>query len=78
MPGWSCRMSRGLFYRVCMEVTGRLGLDVAPIRLTPHPMPVDSLVVGQTPVPGERVHRGSTLTVRVWHPSEPDRQPPVD
>jgi len=68
----------GLFYRVCMEVTGRLGLDVAPIRLTPHPMPVDGLVVGQTPVPGERVHRDSTLTVRVWHPSEPDGQPPPD
>jgi hypothetical protein len=68
----------GLFYRVCMEVTGRLGLDVAPIRLTPHPMPVDGLVVGQTPVPGERVRRDSTLTVRVWHPSEPDGQPPVD
>src|SRR5271154_4302978 len=62
----------GLFYRVVMEVTGRLGLDVAPIRLTPHPMPVDGLVVGQTPVPGERVHRDSTLTVQVWHPSEPD------
>ena len=67
----------GLFYRVCMEVTGRLGLDIAPIRLTPHPMPVDGLVVGQTPVPGERVHRGSTLTVQVWHPSEPDGQPPA-
>ena len=68
----------GLFYRVCMEVTGRLGLDVAPIRLTPHPMPVDGLVVGQTPVPGERVRHDSTLTVRVWHPSEPDGQPPPD
>ena len=45
----------GLFYRVCMEVVGRLGLHVAPIRLTPHPMPVDGLVVGQTPAPGERV-----------------------
>jgi hypothetical protein len=67
----------GLFYRVVMEVTGRLGLDVAPIRLTPHPMPVDGLVVGQTPVPGERVHRNSTLTVQVWHPSEPDGQPPA-
>ena len=69
----------GLFYRVCMEVAGRLGLHVAPIRLTPHPMPVDGLVVGQTPAPGERVHRNSTLTVRVWHPSEPDgQQPPAD
>ena len=67
----------GLFYRVCMEVAG-LGLHVAPIRLTPHPMPVDGLVVGQTPVPGERVRRDSTLTVQVWHPSEPDGQPPAD
>ena len=68
----------GLFYRVCMEVVGRLGLHVAPIRLTPHPMPVDGLVVGQTPVPGERVHRNSRLTVQIWHPSEPDGQPPAD
>ena len=69
----------GLFYRAGMEVAGRLGLHVAPIRLTPHPMPVDGLVVGQAPAPGERVHRGSTLTVQVWHPSEPDgQQPPAD
>jgi hypothetical protein len=61
----------GLFYGACMEVAGRLGLRVAPIRLTPHPMPVDGLIVGQTPDPGERVHRHSTLTVQVWHPSEP-------
>ena len=68
-----------LFYRACMEVAGRLGLHVAPIRLTPHPMPVDGLVVGQTPAPGERVHRDSTLTVQVWHPSEPGgQQPPAD
>ena len=69
----------GLFYRACMEVAGRLGLHVAPIRLTPHPMPVDGLVVGQTPAPGERVRRGSTLTVQLWHPSGPGgQQPPAD
>jgi hypothetical protein len=62
----------GLFYSASMEVAGRLGLHVTPIRLTPHPMPVDGLVVGQTPPPGERVHRDSTLTVQVWHPSEPE------
>ena len=76
MPGWSCRMSRG-----CSTASAwrwpRLGLHVAPIRLTPHPMPVDGLVVGQTPAPGERVHRDSRLTVQVWHPSEPDGQPPA-
>ena len=68
----------GLFYSASMEVAGRLGLHVAPIRLTPHPMPVDGLVVGQAPAPGERVHRNSTLTVQVWDPSEPGGQPPAD
>ena len=65
----------GLFYGACLEVAGRLGLHVAPILLTSHPMPVDGLVVGQTPAPGERAHRESTLTVQVWHPSEPGQQP---
>jgi hypothetical protein len=60
----------GLFYQACLEVTGRVGLRVEPVRLTARPRPVDGLVVGQTPGPGERVHRNSTLTVRVWHPSE--------
>ena len=61
----------GLFYRAGMEVAGRVGLHVAPIRLTSHPMPVEGLVVSQTPAPGKRVHRDSTLTVQLWHPSEP-------
>jgi hypothetical protein len=65
---------RGLLYGACLEVAGRLGLHVATVRLTSHPMPVDGLVVGQTPDPGERVHRNSTLTVQVWHPSEPGSQ----
>jgi hypothetical protein len=67
----------GLVYSACMEVVGRLGPHVAPIRLTPHPMPVDGLVASQTAAPGERVHRASTLTVQVWHPSEPGGQPPA-
>jgi len=62
---------RGLFYRACMDVAGRIGLHLAPIRLTPHPMPVEGLVVGQSPAPGKRVHRNSTLTVQVWHPPKP-------
>jgi hypothetical protein len=64
----------GLFYGACMDVAGRVGLRVAPIRLTPHPMPVDGLVVSQAPTPGERAHRDSTLTVQVWHPAEPGGQ----
>jgi hypothetical protein len=61
----------GLFYRACMDVAGRTGLHVEPVRLTPRPMPVEGLVVGQTPAAGERVHRDSRLTVQVWHPPEP-------
>jgi DnaJ domain/PASTA domain len=69
---------RGLFYQACMEVAGRVGLHLAPIRLTPHPMPVEGLVVGQAPAPGKRVHRNSTLTVQLWHPSESRGQQPAD
>jgi hypothetical protein len=61
----------GLFYRACMEMVGRLGLHVNPVQLTARPMPVEGLVVGQTPAAGERVRRNSRLTVRLWHPSEP-------
>jgi hypothetical protein len=69
----------GLFYGACMDVLGRVGLHVAPIQLTRHPMPVEGLVVGQTPAPGERMHRDSTLTIRVWHPPEPgSQQPPAN
>jgi hypothetical protein len=66
---------RGLFYRACTDVAGRVGLRVAPVRLTPHPMPVEGLVVGQAPAPGERVRHDSTLTVRLWHPPEPGGRP---
>jgi hypothetical protein len=70
---------RGLFYGACMDVAGRVGLRVAPIRLTQRPMPVEGLVVGQTPAPGERIriHRDSTLTIRVWHPPEPGSPQPA-
>ena len=63
----------GLFYHACVEVAGRAGLHVAPVQLTEHPMPVEGLVVAQTPDAGQRVHRDSTLTVQLWHPAEPDR-----
>ena len=62
---------RGLFYGACLEVAGRVGLHVAPVQLTSHPMPVEGLAVGQTPAPGELVHRDSTLTIQVWHPAGP-------
>ncbi len=59
---------RGLFYAACMEVAGRIGLHVTAVRLTEHPMPVDGLVVDQSPLPPAKARRGSALTVQVWHP----------
>jgi beta-lactam-binding protein with PASTA domain len=59
---------RGLFYDVCLEVTGRLGLHFKTVRLTSHPMPVDGLVVDQSPRAPGKLQRGGVLTVQVWHP----------
>jgi PASTA domain-containing protein len=59
---------RGLFYSVCLEITGKLGFRLNTVRLTEHPMPVDGLVVGQSPEPAVQARRGSALTVQVWHP----------
>jgi hypothetical protein len=59
---------RGLFYDVSMEVVGRLGLKVRSVQLTPHPMPVDGLVVDQSPRAPGKLRRDSTVTAHVWHP----------
>jgi hypothetical protein len=59
---------RGLFMRSCLQVTGDLGLHVEMVQLTEHPMPVEGLVVDQSPLPGTEVRRSSTLTVEIWHP----------
>jgi hypothetical protein len=59
---------RGLFFDVCLEVTGRLGIHVTSIRLTPRPMPVDGVVVDQSPRAPGRVRWGEAVTVKVWHP----------
>lgn len=60
---------RGLFYTVCLEVAGRLDLKVTAVRLTERPLPVDGLIVDQSPLPPAKVRRASALTVQVWHPS---------
>jgi hypothetical protein len=60
---------RGLFYSVCLPITGKVGLRVTTVRLTAHPMPVDGLVVSQSPGAAAQARRGSALTVQVWHPS---------
>ena len=59
---------RGLFHAACLEVAGRFGLQATAVRLTEHPMPVDGLVVDQSPLPPAKVRRGSALFVQVWHP----------
>jgi PASTA domain len=59
---------RGLFVGPCLRAVGDLGLHMDLIRLTEDPMPVEGLVVDQSPLPGAKVRRSSTLTVQVWHP----------
>jgi DnaJ domain/PASTA domain len=59
----------GLFYSVCLAVLGRLGLRVTAVRLTEHPLPVDGLVIGQSPRPPAKLHRDGELTIQVWHPA---------
>jgi PASTA domain len=59
---------RGLFYQPCRDVVTMAGLRLAVVRLTPDPMPVEGLVVSQSPAAGSHVKAGTTLTVRVWHP----------
>lgn len=59
---------RGLFYQPCRDVVTMAGLRLAVVRLTQDPMPVEGLVVSQSPAAGSHVRAGTTLTVRVWHP----------
>jgi hypothetical protein len=69
-PPWRLAVPdvRGLFYSVCLEAVGRLDLRITAVRLTPHPMPVDGLVVDQSPRPPAKIRREGELTVQVWHP----------
>jgi hypothetical protein len=62
---------RGLFMRSCLRVVGDLGLQVEMVQLTENPMPVEGLVVDQSPPPGSKVHKSSPLTVEIWHPPHP-------
>jgi hypothetical protein len=53
---------------VCLEAVGRLDLRITEVRLTRHPMPVDGLVVDQSPRPPAKIRREGELTIHVWHP----------
>jgi curved DNA-binding protein CbpA len=59
---------RGLFYDVFEEVVGKLDLQITSVQLTEHPMPVDGLIVDQSPGPSAKIHRLGELTIQVWHP----------
>ena len=59
---------RGLFYHVFQGVVDRLDLKIIFVQLTEHPMPVEGLVVDQSPGPSAKMHRRGELTVQVWHP----------
>jgi len=69
---------RGLFYDVFAGVVDRLDIEVRFVQLTEHPMPVDGLVVAQSPGPSAKVHRRGELTVQVWHPSAQVTEDPPD
>jgi len=59
---------QGLFFSACSRVLGRQGIHVTPVRLTERPMPVDGLIVSQSPGPLAKMRRGGAPTVQVWHP----------
>jgi hypothetical protein len=65
---------RGLFAGPCRLFLARRGLRIEVIRLTQDPMPVEGLVVGQSPPPGARVRRSVAVTAQVWHPARPRGQ----
>jgi hypothetical protein len=60
---------RGLFSGPCLSAAGLAGLRLKTVRLTENPMPVEGLVVGQSPAQGSKVRRSTVLTVQVWHPA---------
>jgi hypothetical protein len=59
---------RGLFAGPCRRLVTSTGLRMEVVRLTGDPMPVEGLVVDQSPPPGAKIRRSRTLTVQVWHP----------
>lgn len=46
------------------------GIKLEIVRVTPHPAPVDGVVVAQDPLPGTRVKRDSHVHLIVRHPED--------
>jgi hypothetical protein len=59
---------RGLFIGPCRDAVGGVGLHMQTVQLTEHPLPVEGLVVDQSPPAGAKVGQSQRLTVQVWHP----------
>lgn len=55
---------RGLFFAPAQNAAAKVGFRIRSVRMAEHPMPVEGLVVGQSPPPGEPARRGDTLTRR--------------
>jgi hypothetical protein len=60
---------RGLFFTAARRLVVTDGLRAEVVQLTQDPMPVEGLVVDQSPRPGARAHRASSVTIQVWHPA---------
>jgi hypothetical protein len=60
---------RGLFAGPGQRAAGGAGLRLQIVRLTANPMPVEGLIVDQSPAKDAKVRRFATLTVQVWHPA---------
>jgi len=59
----------GLFAAPCQSVLFRHGFRIRTSLLTAHPRPEPGLAVAQSPRSGERVRRGTVVTVTLWHPA---------
>lgn len=66
--------ARGLFVTPARRLMKLRGLHIEVVQLTQHPMPVEGVVVEQSPSAGAVLRRADTVTVQVWHPAA--RQPP--
>lgn len=61
--------ARGLFISAARRMMELADLRTGFTQLTANPMPVEGLVISQTPEPGARVQHDDRITVHVWHPA---------
>lgn len=66
---------RGLFVGAARRLCTLTGLRAEVVQLTRNPMPVEGLVVDQSPRPGTKARRSAAVTVQVWHPVRRPNRP---